>query len=129
MEENQVQKTGTKEIDEGKACAVILYVVWLAGILWFFLDEKGMRKNKFAKYHAEQSIMLLVASTIFSFVFTFFYVFLIFIPIIGWLLMIPMTLGFFAPLVWTIIGIVYAAKGEMKPLPIIGKWAEKWFNF
>ena len=26
-------------------------------------------------------------------------------------------------------GIVYAAQGKMKPLPVIGVWAEKWFNF
>ena len=128
MQENQ-NKIGQKEIEEGKACAVVLYIVWLAGILWFFLDEKGMRKNKFAKYHAEQSIMLLVASTVYSFVFTFIFMFLIFIPFLGWILMIPMSLGFFVPLAWTIYGIVYAAQGKMKPLPVIGVWAEKWFNF
>lgn len=121
---NQISQ---KEIEEGKVCAILAYIFWIVGILWYFMDEK-MKKNEFAKFHVKQGIMLVIASTIFTFAVMILF-FILMITIIGMLLVIPLMLLFFLPTVWTIIGIVYAVKGERKPLPWIGEYAEKWFNF
>jgi uncharacterized membrane protein len=33
------------------------------------------------------------------------------------------------PLIFAILGIINAANGEMKELPVIGKYGEEWFKF
>jgi hypothetical protein len=33
-----------------------------------------------------------------------------------------------ALLVFCIMGLISATKGEVKPVPIIGKWGEEWFE-
>lgn len=43
--------------DEGKACAVLSYL--LVGIVWFFWDKK-MRRNTFAKFHVKQAIVFVL---------------------------------------------------------------------
>jgi uncharacterized membrane protein len=44
------------------------------------------------------------------------------IPIVGWLLMVPVGLGF---LVLWILAIIKASKGERYKLPFIGNFAEQ----
>jgi uncharacterized membrane protein len=48
------------------------------------------------------------------------------IPIIGWYLIAP--IGGVAIFILWIIGVVTAATNNKKPLPLIGKYAEKWFE-
>ena len=126
MTENHKEwsKVPEKEIEEGKICAVLMYIFWIVGIIWFFTDE-NMRKNRFAKFHVQQGIMLLIGSTIL----TFAIFLLIFIPIIGWILLFPAMILLWLPTVWMIIGIVYAVRGDFKPLPVIGEYALKWLKF
>jgi uncharacterized membrane protein len=106
-------KTGAD--DNSIACAVLCYL--LVGIIWYFADEK-MRKNSLAGYHAKQAVTLLLVSIIVQ----IFGWLLIWIPILGW--MIHFILNLIILIAW-ILGIVYAATGKMKPLPIIGKYAEQ----
>ena len=58
-----------KEIEEGKAAAVLSYL--LIGIIWYFVDEK-MKKNSYVKFHVQQAIVLIIASVIYSFQFQVF---------------------------------------------------------
>ena len=126
MNDNNTKVT-EKEIEEGKVCAVIMYLFFIVGLLWYFLDEK-MKKNKFAEYHLKQAIVLVLASMIISFgvgILSFIFA----ITIIGLIFIFPLMLLAFVPMIWTIIGIVYSVQGKMKPLPLIGEYAEKWFKF
>jgi uncharacterized membrane protein len=34
-------------------------------------------------------------------------------------------LGYFVPLIWVVLGLINAIKGESKPLPLIGQFADK----
>jgi len=45
----------TKDVEQGKACAILAY--FFVGIIWFFVDEK-LKKNEFAKFHAKQAMIL-----------------------------------------------------------------------
>lgn len=102
------------KIENEKICAILSYL--LIGVIWYFADEK-MKKSRFAKFHAKQGLVLIIAELI---VYAFWM-----IPFIGW---------FFAPilnfalLVLLIIGIINAANDKMNALPVIGSFAEK-FDF
>ena len=128
------------EVSEGKICAVLSYL--LMGIIWYFADEK-MKKNKFVNFHVKQGLVLLIFDV------ALWILVSIFGAIIGAMIAIstfggtinPIAfspLGFIGALVsflaWAvtlvllILGIINAANGNRKKLPLIGKFGEK-FTF
>lgn len=122
-------KVSKNDVSDGMACAILSYL--LIGIIWFFADDK-MKKNKFAGFHAKQGLVLLIGSIVFSvawgIVFSILAFILAFIPVLGWALILILSLVFYLPLIWVIIGIIAAATGKKKLLPIIGRFGEK-FKF
>jgi uncharacterized membrane protein len=96
------------EAQAGKTMAIIAYFVFFVPLL---VEEA--KKNKFAMYHTEQSIVLLIVNLIVNIIG-------IVTCGIGYILFIPL-------LVFYIMGIINAVKGEAKPVPLIGQWGEK-FN-
>ena len=46
------------------------------------------------------------------------------IPVIGWIAIPFVTLGVF---ILAVIGLIAAANGRMKPVPLLGEKYEKWF--
>jgi uncharacterized membrane protein len=103
-----------REVEEGIVWAIIGYI----GIL-FLVPLLAKKDNKFALYHAKQGLVLFIADII-VWVVAFI---LMFIPFIGWLIG---AILWILLLVLFIIGIVNAATGKYKALPIIGGIAEKW---
>jgi len=100
----------TTGVEEYKALAIIGYVV---PILFFIPLLTEAKDNQFAKFHANQQLNLLIAGFIVSTVGTF-------IPFLGWFIILP--LGSLVLLILAIMGIINVVKGEMKELPIIGKY-------
>ena len=105
----------SQQIEEGKVCALLAYL--LVGIIWYFADEK-MKKNNFAKYHAKQALVLLIVSVVGSLV-------LGIIPVLGWIVLPFFSL---ATVIFAVLGIINAANGAQKELPVIGQFADK-FKF
>ena len=105
----------SKDVEEGKVFAFLGVFLTLIGFLIVLLAKKD---NKYAMYYAKQGLGLFIAYLV---VFVAAWI-LIFIPIIGWLIMFLLYILLFV--LW-IIGIVYSLSGEMKPIPLIGKYAEK----
>ena len=101
-----------KEMDEGKIFAFIAYLLSIIGFLIVILAKKD---NKFAMYHAKQSLVLFI-------VYIIGWVILVFIPFLGWGLM---PIWWIIMVIFTVIGIINALTGKQKPLPIIGKYATK----
>jgi uncharacterized membrane protein len=97
-----------------KACAILSYL--LIGIIWFFADDK-MKKSGFVKYHVKQGLVLLILDVIIWAIGG--------IPILGWIIAPILWIGF---VILLIIGIINAANGDEKELPIIGKFAKN-FTF
>lgn len=91
------------DIQSNKGMAIIAYIL-------FFIPLIAAKDSKFAWYHANQGLTLLLTAVILNVV-------LGIIPIIGWILLPLANLGVF---VLAILGIVAAAQGQVKPLPIIG---------
>jgi len=106
------------DVQANKAVSILAYL----GIL-FFLPLVACPNSKFGRFHANQALLLLLASAalniatriikapidLFSFGFPFSYISGTLTGATG-----------IAIVVFMIIGMVSASKGEMKPLPIIG---------
>lgn len=92
----------------GKTMAIVAYLIFFVPLL---MDD--MKRNNFVMYHTEQSIVLLIFNLIAGILGTI-------TCGIGLILYIPWV-------VFLIMGIMTASKGECKPLPLIGSFGEK-FN-
>jgi uncharacterized membrane protein len=99
--------------DESKMFAFLAYLLSILGFLIIVIAKKD---DEFAIYHAKQSLILFV-------IYMIGWIIFIFIPFIGWFILLPIWWLLFLAL--TIIGIVNAFSGKKKPLPIIGSWGEK----
>lgn len=91
-----------EDIANNKVFAILAYI----GIL-FLVPLLAAKESKFARFHANQGLILFIVEIIVGI--------LSFIPIIGLLLWI-------ATIVLAILGIVNAANGKAKELPLIGKF-------
>jgi uncharacterized membrane protein len=100
------QNPELKDAEDNKVMGILAYII-------FFIPLLAAKDSKFAKYHANQGLLLFLAGLIINTVGTI-------IPIIGWFIIIP--LGNLAVVILAILGIINAAKGEMKQLPIIGNY-------
>lgn len=108
----------SREVEEGKIFAFLATFLTIIGFIIVLLTKKD---NKYAMYYAKQGLVLFIAAVgvwVAAWI-------LVFIPIIGWLAMIVLDIILFV--LW-IISWIYALSGEMKPVPLIGKYAEK-FKF
>ena len=105
----EAPKAGANDVEKNKLMAIVGYII---PILFFIplLNEES-KKSPFAKFHANQQLVLLISAIAVNIVGTL-------IPLLGWFIILP--IGSLIILVIAIIGIINAAKGEMKKLPIIG---------
>lgn len=100
--------TGTEahhqDAEHNKAMGILAYIL-------FFIPILAAKDSPFAMYHANQGLLLFLAAVALNIIGSI-------IPLIGWILIIP--LGNLALLVLAILGIVNAANGKKEPLPLIG---------
>lgn len=106
MSENTNLEVDPSDVEKNKVMAILAYII-------FFIPLLAAKESKFAMYHANQGLILFLAAVIINVVGAV-------IPIVGWLVVIP--LGNLAVLVWAILGIIKAAGGKVAPLPLIGKY-------
>lgn len=103
----------TKKEDESKVFAFLGVFLTIIG---FVIVYALKRDDKYAMYYAKQGLVLGIAWVAIAV--------LGMIPILGWIA---------APILWLIvfvlwvIGIVKSLSGEMKPIPLIGHYADS-FN-
>jgi len=108
VKSEQVSET-PKKLDDNKVIAILSYI----GVLCL-IPLLTKKDDKFIFFHAKQGLVLFIVEIITYFV--------LMIPILGWIIA-PI-----ASLIWlalSIIGIVNVLGGEMKELPILGKYASK----
>lgn len=97
-EPKKVVEVSKDEIEKGKTMAIVTYLGLIGFIVALATDGK---KNEFTRFHMNQALPLVLA------------VFVSWIPFIGWIVALGV-------LVLWIMGIIAAANGEMKRLPIVG---------
>lgn len=104
----------TKKVSgESKLFAFLAYLLNIVGFIIVLLAK---RDDKFAMYHAKQSLVLFVAWVV-------LYVAGLVIPFIGWFIILPLG-GILLFVLW-VFGIINSLTGNEKPLPLIGKYGEK----
>jgi len=106
--EQPIVTADTSDIEKNKAMAIIGYII---PILFFIPLVTEAKDSVYAKFHANQQLILLIAAIGVNVIGAI-------IPILGWFIILP--LGTVAIFVFAIIGLINAAKGEMKELPLIG---------
>lgn len=94
------------DAEKNKLFAILAYII-------FFIPLLAARDSKFAMYHANQGLLLLIAGVVLNIVGGI-------IPFIGPLIIMP--LGNLAVFILFIIGVLNAAGGRAKPLPYIGNY-------
>ena len=109
-EAQKPSKVSKEEIEKNKGMAIVAWFIFFVPLL---TDGKD---SKFVKFHVNQSLLFVLASAV--------------VGVAGMILTI-VTLGLFGlfmPLLWIgmlvlwIIGLMSAINGEMKRLPLIGKF-------
>ena len=105
MEEN-IQKEKNAGRGKNTGMAIIAYILFFIPLLTEF------RSDPFVKYHVKQGLVLFLASIVSGVLAS--------IPLLGLVIAPLMSIAF---LVLFAIGIINAANGEQKPLPLIGQFA------
>ena len=101
---------------EGKEKNIGMAVLCYIGILVLIPLLTDAKNEAFVKFHIKQGLTLLIFDIIISVISA--------IPVLGWIIGI---VGSILILVLFIMGLINAAGGVEKPLPIIGQYADK-FN-
>ena len=111
-----------------KPFAFLAYLLLIIGWLIVFLFR---RDDKFAMYHTKQSVTLVIAAIMVPLMWAVAGWIISWIPFVGFILavtffalVIAIALGLF--IAW-IIGMVYALRGQAKPLPFVGSYARRIF--
>ncbi len=93
------------DIDSNKALAGLAYLI-------FFLPLLACPQSKFAKFHANQALLLFLVAVVGNIVLSI-------IPIIGWILLPIFNIVIF---VFAVIGLINGFNGKAKRLPVFGKY-------
>lgn len=100
-----------QDIEKNRVFAILAYL-WVL----FLVGMVAAPDSKFAKYHSNQGLVLFLASL----------VALVSCVVIGFIPFVNVVLGLLMPLLWlgwlvlVVLGIVNAAGGQCRPLPLIG---------
>ncbi|MBD3313769.1 hypothetical protein GF345_04975 [Candidatus Woesearchaeota archaeon] len=85
-------------------------------IIGFIIALLVKKDDKYVMYYAKQSLIIFIASVVVSVVGSI-------VPFIGWFIVLP--IGSLIVFVLWIMGLIYSVSGEMKPVPLIGKYGDK----
>ncbi len=108
-QQQQTQGNAGSSADTGKLWGVLGYIIPVLFFIPLVMDD--LKNNPYSKFHANQQVVLLISWIIVNVVGTL-------IPVLGWFIILP--IGSLILFVLAIIGLINAAKGEQKPLPIVG---------
>lgn len=103
-----------QDIEQNKIYAILGYILSLTGFPFFILGLVIPKpESKFAKYHANQALLVYVFYMTTNIVLTILSV--LSLGICGCLFFITIPVSF----IYFVLGTINAANGEMKPLPLL----------
>jgi uncharacterized membrane protein len=101
---------------EDKTVAILSYLTFIGFIVAVVLH--GSKKTKLGTFHLRQALGLWITAIA-------CWVVLGIIPVIGWIAIPFVSLAVF---VLAVIGLIAAASGQFKPVPLLGEQYQKWFS-
>ncbi|MCT1531878.1 DUF4870 domain-containing protein [Sphingobacterium daejeonense] len=110
-----LENGGSNSVNDGKNIAIIAYLTIIGLIIAFVLNNE--KRNDFATYHIRQSLGIFLTLFVGGV--------LRYIPLIGWLLSIVVVI--LMVVLW-IVGVINAANGNKKPVPILGEYYNSLFS-
>ena len=115
---DETEKYDEKAIADGKAMSILSYIGFLVFIPFF-----AEKNNEFTKFNAKQGMNLLILEGIAIVSLWILSLILMWIPFLGFILIGLLDIGVYGGcVVLSVIGIVNAAKGKAKELPIVNKY-------
>lgn len=105
MSSPYVHQPDPNDVRDNKGMAIVAYIL-------FFIPLLAAKNSPFAMYHANQGLTLFICAVAVNIVLSI-------IPVLGWILLPIANLAIF---VLVVLGIVAAAQGQNKPLPLIGAY-------
>jgi uncharacterized membrane protein len=93
------------DVSNNKVIAILSYFI-------FFIPLLSTKRSPFAMFHANQGLIILILSIASSLLSSF-------IPVVGGIAGTIISVGV---LILMIMGIISAANGETKPLPVVGQY-------
>jgi uncharacterized membrane protein len=96
------------ENDQSKTVAIVSYITLIGWIIALIMNQS--KKTDLGSFHIRQALLIYIVGII-----------LWWVPVVGWLLNI-------AVFVFWIMGLVYAAQGQKKEVPVLGSLAQNWFK-
>ncbi|MGB5943037.1 MAG: hypothetical protein WBG71_09160 [Leeuwenhoekiella sp.] len=109
------EKTSEASNANGKNTAIVAYITIIGLIIAFVMNSD--KKNAFASFHIRQSVGLVITGIALGLIGI--------IPVLDWIINI---LGIFVLIYMWIMGIVNAANGKEKTVPLLGDKYEEWFK-
>jgi uncharacterized membrane protein len=109
----------TAPAGEDKTIAIISYLTIIGFIIAIVMH--GSKKTQLGKFHLRQNLGLIVVGVALMIA----NIILAFIPIIGWLISLALSIGL---LVLWVMGLISAINGQTKPLPVVGEKFQGWFG-
>ncbi|MGM1428181.1 DUF4870 domain-containing protein [Sphingobacterium lactis] len=104
-----LETPGNNSINDGKNIAIIAYITVIGLIIAFVMNND--KRNDFAAYHIRQSLGIMITGFALGII--------AYIPFIGWIIGAA---GSILVVVMWILGVINAANGNKKPVPVLGEY-------
>ena len=111
----EVRQADPNDAEQNKLMAILAYILFFIPLV-----TGDYKKSPFVLFHTNQGTVLFISAVVYSIAYIILSAILAFIPFLGWALILLLGLFWFVFLVFCIMGIINAANGKMKPLPVIG---------
>jgi uncharacterized membrane protein len=103
--------------DENKTMCVLAYILFFVPLL------TGAHKTSGAvRFHTNQGTVLFIFAVIYGVAYSILSAILIFIPVVGWIVIMLLGLLSLGIVALCVIGIINAVNSRQNPLPLIGKF-------
>lgn len=106
-----------RDAQDNKTMSVLAYILFFIPLL-----TGAHKTSDFTKFHTNQGTVLAITAIVWSIVYGVLSTILLFLPYVGWTLIVVLGLTGFIFLILCIVGIINVVNGQMKPLPVIGKF-------
>lgn len=103
--------------DKGKTVAIISYITIIGFIIALVLNNDKQNKSDLGVFHLRQALGIYLTGIVLSIAQGIF----LFIPFLGWLINLAITLSLIALFVFWILGLIAAINAEKKAIPFVGK--------
>ncbi|GDY20739.1 membrane protein [Verrucomicrobiota bacterium] len=110
-------------VAEDRTVAILAYLTLIGFIVAVIMH--GNKKTALGAYHLRQCLGLFVTAVVFGVAMMMLAVIPIIGAIVGFLAMPAAGLCFFV--LW-VMGLMAAANGQQKPMPVVGEQFQKWFG-